>query len=119
MRTPERHFSIDYPLGDGNTGFLPYTHPRSANQIDEGGHIQLPPLKQVMETVSAGRFLLHKLRDEDLSCFAKFIVFLPVWVYCMFSQLLGLKLVKTAMQRFLHKEQEIYTTWMKAKEHKA
>lgn len=27
--------------------------------------------------------------------------------------------MKTAMQRFLHKEQEIYTTWIKAKEHKA
>lgn len=72
----------------------------------------------VMETVSAGRFLLHKLQNGDLSGFAKFIIFLPVWAYCMFSQLLGIKLVKTAMQRFLHKE-EIYTTWIKAKEYKA
>ncbi len=72
-----------------------------------------------METESAGRFLLHKLHNEDLSGFATFIIFLPVWAHCMFSQLLGIKLVKTAMQRFLHKEQEIYTTWIKAKEHKA
>lgn len=28
-------------------------------------------------------------------------------------------MVKTAMQRFLHKEQEIYNAWIKAKEHKA
>jgi len=53
-----------------------------------------------------------------LKCFL-LSFYLPVWAYCKFSQLLGVRLVKTAMQWFLHKEREIYNTWMKAKEHKA
>lgn len=72
-----------------------------------------------METMSAGRRSLHKLQNEDLSGFAKFIIFLPVWAYCMFSQLLGIKLEKIAVLQSLRKEEEIYATWTKAKEHKA
>lgn len=30
---------LDCPLGDSTTGFHPHAHPKSANQIDEGHHL--------------------------------------------------------------------------------
>lgn len=74
--------------------------------------LQLPPLKQVMETVPAGRFLLHNLQNEDLSGFTKFIIFSCLGILYVLT---GIKLVNTAMQRSLHKEEETYTIWIKAK----
>lgn len=52
------------------------------------------------DSVSGGCVLLHKLKHEDLSNFAKFILFQPV-------------LTITEDQNSLAHEEEIYATWIK------